>query len=87
MLIRLFLSFIVSFSQGFFMFSDNFVTSANFLGYGMKDIKNMINNQNFLIKDQNEGEPVTTCMDVHKEKIQSDGSLDKLKLRIVVRGD
>ena len=37
--------------------------------------------------DQNEGEPVTTCMDVYKEKIQSDGSLDKLKLRILVRGD
>ena len=26
-------------------------------------------------------------MDVYKEKIQSDGSLDNLKLRIVVRGD
>ena len=26
-------------------------------------------------------------MDVYKEKIQSDGSFDKLKLRIVVRGD
>ena len=26
-------------------------------------------------------------MDVYKAKIQSDGSLDKLKLRIVVRGD
>ena len=26
-------------------------------------------------------------MDVHKAKIQSDGSLDKLKLIIVVRGD
>ena len=26
-------------------------------------------------------------MDVYKEEIQSDGSLDKLKLRIVVRGD
>ena len=26
-------------------------------------------------------------MDVYKEKIQSDESLDKLKLRIVVRGD
>ena len=25
-------------------------------------------------------------MDVYKDKIQSDGSLDKLKLRIVVRG-
>ena len=33
------------------------------------------------------GEPVTSCMEVYKAKIQSDGSLDKLKLRIVVRGD
>ena len=30
---------------------------------------------------------MTPCMDVYKEKIQSYGSLDKLKLRIVVRGD
>ena len=27
------------------------------------------------------------CMDFYKDKIQSDGSIDKLKLRIVVRGD
>ena len=53
----------------------------------LKEIKNLINNQTFLIEDQNEGEPVTTCMDVYKAKIQSDGSLDELKLRIVVRGD
>ena len=52
----------------------------------LKEIKNLINNQTFLIEDQNEGEPVTPCMDVYKVKIQSDGSLDKLKLRIVVRG-
>ena len=26
-------------------------------------------------------------MDVYKDKIKSDGSLDKLKLRIMVRGD
>ena len=26
------------------------------------------------------GEPVTPCMDVYKENIQCDGSLDKLKL-------
>ena len=52
-----------------------------------KEIKNLINNQTFLIEDQNEGEPVTPCMDLYKAKIQSDGSLDKLKLRIVVRGD
>ena len=53
----------------------------------LKDIKNLINNQTFLIEYQNEGEPVTPCMDVYKAKIQSDGSLDKLKLIIVVRGD
>ena len=45
----------------------------------LKEINNLINNKNFLIEDQNEGEPVTTCMDVYKAKIQSDGSLDKLK--------
>ena len=33
------------------------------------------------------GEPVTPFMGVYKEKIQYDRSLDKLKLRIVVRGD
>ena len=49
--------------------------------------KNMINNQTFLIEDQNEGEPVNPCMDVYKAKIQSVGSLDKVKLRIMFRGD
>ena len=52
-----------------------------------KEIKNLIDNKTFLIGDQKEGEPVTPCMDVYKSKIQSDGSLDKLKLRNVVRGD
>ena len=51
----------------------------------LKEIKNRINNQTFLIEDQNEGEPVTPCMDVYKVILQYDGSLDKLKLRIVVR--
>ena len=53
----------------------------------LKEIKNLINNQTFLIEDPKDGEPVTPCMDVYKAKIQSDGSLDKLMLRIVVRGD
>ena len=53
----------------------------------LKEIKNLINNQTFLIEYQNEGGPVTPCMDVYQAKIHSDGSLDKLKLRIVVRGD
>ena len=40
-----------------------------------------------MIEDPKDGEPVTPCMDVYKAKIQTDGSLDKLKLSIVVRGD
>ena len=35
----------------------------------LKEIENIINNQTFLIEDQNEGEPVTPCMDVYKAKI------------------
>ena len=53
----------------------------------LKEIKNLINNQTFMIEDPKDGEPLTPCMDVYKAKIQSDGSLEKLKLRIVVRGD
>ena len=52
----------------------------------LKEIKNPINNQTFLIGYQNESEPATPCMGMYKTKIQSDGSLDKLKFRIVVRG-
>ena len=53
----------------------------------LKEIKNLINNQTFMIEDPKDGKPVTPCMDVYKAKIQSDGSLDKLKLSILVRGD
>ena len=52
-----------------------------------KEIKNLINNKTFLIENPEKGEPVTPCMDVYKANIQSDGSLDKLKLRIVFRED
>ena len=51
----------------------------------LKDIKNLINNQTFIIGDPEKYEPVTPCMDVYKAKIQYDGSIEKLKLRIVVR--
>ena len=52
-----------------------------------KEIENIINNQTFLVQYLEKGEPVNPCMDVYKAKILCDGSLDKLKLRIVVRGD
>ena len=52
----------------------------------MKEIENIINNQNFIAQEVEKDEPVTPRMDVYKAKIKSDGSLDKIKLRIVVRG-
>ena len=36
--------------------------------------------------DPEKGYPVTSFMDVYKEKIQYDGSIHKLKVRILVRG-
>ena len=51
----------------------------------LKETKNLINNNTFLIYDLEKGYPVTSYMDVYKAKIQSDGSLHKLNLRIVVR--
>ena len=65
--------------------SDNIKTP--WLKATLKEIKNLINNQNFLIEDTNKGDPVTPFVDVYKAKVQPDGSLDKLKLRILVRGD
>ena len=59
----------------------------NWLKATQKDIKNLINNQTFLVEDSKKGEPVTSCIDVYKAKNQSGGSLGKLKLRFVVRGD
>ena len=40
-----------------------------------------------LVQGPEKGEPVSPCMDFYKSKIQSDRSLDKLKSRIVLRGD
>ena len=52
-----------------------------------KETKNLINNNNYLVEYPNKGEPITKCIDLYKANIESDGSLDKLKLRIVVKGD
>ena len=52
-----------------------------------KEIKNLINSHTLIVEYPKKGEPVTPCMDVYKAKIQYDGSLYKLKLRIVVKGD
>ena len=36
----------------------------------LKEIKNLINNQTFMIEDPKDGEPVTPCMDVYNGSIQ-----------------
>ena len=51
-----------------------------------KEIKNTIKNQNFIFQHPEKDDPMTPFMDVYKDKIQSDGIIYKLKLRIVVRG-
>ena len=66
-------------------FSDNI--KKPWLKATLKEIKNLIKNKTFLIEYPEKDEPITPYMDVYKAKIQSDGSLDKVKLRIVVRGD
>ena len=53
----------------------------------LKENNSLINNQTFLIEDPEKDESVTPCMDVYKAKIQSDGSLDEIKLIILIRGD
>ena len=52
-----------------------------------REIKHIISNHIFLVQEPVKGEPVTPCMDVHKDKIHSDRIIEKLKLIIVVRGD
>ena len=52
-----------------------------------KEIESLINGQTFLVQEPEKGEPVNPYMDVYKAKIQSDRSLDKIKLKIMVRGD
>ena len=62
-------------------------TRKTWLKANLKEINNLIINQTFLVDKPEKIEPVTLCMDVYEAKIQSDGSLDKLKSRIVVRRD
>ena len=64
-------------------FSDDI--KKTWLNVTQKDIKNLINNQTFLVEEPEEDEPVTPYMDVYKAKIQSGGSLDKINLISLVR--
>ena len=62
-------------------------TKKPWLKETLKEIHDLINNKTFLVQEPEKGEPVNPCMNFYKAKIKSDGSVDKLKLSIVVRGD
>ena len=53
----------------------------------LEEIKNIINNQTFIVQDPEKGDPVTPYMGVYKDKTQFYGSLDNIKFIILVRGD
>ncbi len=52
-----------------------------------KEIKTIIDAKTFALDKPMDGESVIPTMKTNKVKIKIDGSLDKLKYRIVVRGD
>jgi transposase InsO family protein len=52
-----------------------------------KELKALVDSRTFIKDTLNPGETSTPVMEIFKVKIQSDGTLDKLKMRMVVRGD
>jgi len=52
-----------------------------------KEFKTLVDNNTFVKDTPKKGKSVTPIMETFRVKILSDGSLDKLKTRIVVRGD
>ncbi len=66
--------------------SDKKVREAWLRAY-QKEIKTLIDAKTFALDQPRDGEAVIPTMETNKFKIKSDGSLDKLKCRIVVRGD
>jgi hypothetical protein len=52
-----------------------------------QELKTLIDSGTFVSDTMKESEVSTPIMEIFKVKIKSDGSLDKLKTRLVVRGD
>ncbi len=52
-----------------------------------KEFKTLIDNNTFILDTPEKGETVTPIMETFRVKILSDVTLDKLKTRIIVRGD
>jgi hypothetical protein len=51
-----------------------------------KEVKTLIDAEIFALDKPKDGEPVIPTMETNKVKIKSDGSLNKLKCKVVVRG-
>jgi len=51
-----------------------------------KELKTLVNSGTFQEDTLHEGETSTPVMETFKVKVKSDRSLDKLKIRLVVRG-
>ncbi len=66
--------------------SDQKVREAWLKAY-QKEIKSLIDAKTFALDKLKDGEAVISPMETNKVKIKSDGSLDKLKCRIVVGSD
>ncbi len=52
-----------------------------------KELKTLVDSQTFEADNRQDGETSTSVMAIFKDKVKSDGSLDKLKTWLVVRGD
>jgi hypothetical protein len=52
-----------------------------------KEIKQLINAKTFSIEEKTKEDYCVPTMEICRIKLRSDGTLDKLKTRIVVRGD
>jgi hypothetical protein len=52
-----------------------------------KEIKMLVDSGTFVADTLKTGEISTPVMETFKDKVKSDGSLDKLKMRLVVQGD
>ena len=53
----------------------------------VKEVKGLVTRGTFSIEDPLEGDEIVTAMDVYKCKLDPSGLIDKLKTRVVVRGD
>jgi hypothetical protein len=65
----------------------NGVVKTGWLKSVKKEMGTLVDSGTLVLDEMREGESSTPVMEIFKVKINSDGSLDKLKTRIVVRGD